>query len=98
MSNQNLDANTIKSLNFGLSFHIKEKLNPVESGKSLIYFERSSNLDQNELNICRGLDYNCLNEVNLNFPARFTKVISKLKQNKNIYIKKADKSNNFILF
>ena len=97
LSNENLDDNTVKALKYGLSFHIKETLNPIKIGKSLICFEKSSNLDPNEINICKGLVYSCFNENNVNFPVRFTKAISKLKNNDNIHITKADKSNSFVI-
>ena len=93
-----MNKTTTQALNYGLSFHINNQLDPLDIGKAFINLEKNSRIDSNNINICKGLVYSCLaNNNENNIPQRFISTIKSIKNDKNIHITKADKANSIVL-
>ena len=98
LSDKVLNKTTTQALNYGLSFHINNQLDPLDIGKAFINLEKNSRIDSNNINICKGLVYSCLaNNNENNIPQRFISTIKSIKNDKNIHITKADKANSIVL-
>ena len=99
LSSIEIDETTMKALNFGLSFFINNKTNPIHIDVAFAKLERySRNLTEKDINISKGLVYSCLfDNLEPSFPKRFRIAVNKLKNNKDIHITKADKANSFVI-
>ena len=87
-------------LGFGLNFSFSDdRVNMVSVNKGLINLEKTSgNVVSNNIQIARGCIYSlCSNSVISNIPKCFKIALKKLKNNNDIHITKADKSNSIVI-
>ena len=81
-----------------MNFGISNGIDWTEIGKSLCNLEKYGNLSTENFNICKGAIYgSLLSKVTPNIPLRFKKAYKKLKNDKDLHITRADKSNTLVI-
>ena len=98
-SNTVLDENTKSALGYGMKFSCNNLgINPVSIAKGFVNLQQNGDIDDEKLNICKGLAYGALSQPNYSTcPNRFIKALNHLKKDKHVHITKADKSNCLVL-
>ncbi|XP_066947061.1 uncharacterized protein [Macrobrachium rosenbergii] len=89
-----LEEDVSSALGYGLSFSFsKENVDYVDVANSFNYLERNCSLSSDELSICKGIVYGALSKpIPTSVPRRFIKCYSDLKNDNDLHITKADKS------
>lgn len=99
LSSYNLEDNMKHGLGFGLSFAASNfKINPTEITKGFCNLQKYGTVDDNNVNICKGMVYKSLTTADyVSCPRRYIDSYNKLKKQKDIHITKADKSNAIVI-
>lgn len=99
LSDKHLDNDTMCALGYGLNFAgLKQAVNSVDVARAFCNLEKYSNLPSDEVNICKGIVYASMsNESVPNCPQRFVKAIKSVKQDPELHVTKADKSNAVVI-
>ena len=99
LSNHNLDNSSLPALGYGLNFSITPPVpNYIDIAESLCNFEKKSNITDDIINIVKGFIYGASSIPSYsNVPLRFFNVYKKLKNDVNLHITKADKSNALVI-
>ena len=99
LSSHNLDNSSLSALGYGLNFSITPSVpNYIDIAESLCNFEKKSNVTDDIINIVKGFIYGASSFPSYsNVPLRFMNVYKKLKNDVNLHITKADKSNAMVI-
>ena len=99
LSNYTLDASALPALGYGLSFSLTPSTpNYIDITEGFCNLEKYGNVSQDTLNLVKGFVYGASSEkVYPNVPKRFLDVYKSLKNNRDLHITKADKSNALVI-
>ena len=99
LSDYNLDHSSIPALGYGLSFSLSPTIPDfIGITEAFCNLERFGNVSNDTLNLVKGFIYGVSSFPSYsNVPLRFLQVYKKLKNNKDIHITKADKSNAMVI-
>ena len=94
LSSKEIGSDVKCALGYGLSFAIVNQPNILDIATEFAKLEKKKCLQQNHIDICKGLLYSALNfPTTVNFPARFQVALKTLKKDRDLHITKADKAN-----
>ena len=99
LSDKELDSDTKCALGYGLSFTgLKHNINNVDVAKAFCNLEKYSDLPSDDLSICKGIVYASMSKESVpNCPQRFVKSIKSIKNDSDLHVTKADKSNAVVI-
>ena len=85
-----VDSSNFAATNFGI--------NPVDITKGFVNLEKRKNIDNDVVNIAKGIIYNSMQNHNyMSCPQRFIKAYKDIKFDKDIHLTKADKSSAIVI-
>ena len=99
LSSVDIDSTTIIALSYGLNFSIDKKPSAIKIASAFKKLEAQSNITATNIDIAKGIIYKELLTPSLikGMPRRFIQAINKIKNNPDLHITKADKSNTFVI-
>ena len=99
LSSYNLDNSSLAALGYGLNFSINPSIPKyIDITDGLCNLEKKGNISEETLNVVKGFIYGVSSFTSFpNVPLRFLKVYKKLKNDDNLHITKADKSNAMVI-
>ena len=98
LSSKNLNTDTVAALGYGINFALNNQIDPIAVANGFANLERYSNVAAQDINICKGFVYSALHADQVSTcPKRFLLSYKELKEDKDIYITKADKSNALVI-
>lgn len=99
MSEYNLDPSSLPALGYGLSFSLTPSMSSfIDIAEGFCNLEKFGNVSGDTLNVVKGFIYGVTSgNTYSNVPKRFLEVYKSLKNNNNLHITKADKSNALVI-
>lgn len=99
LSDKELDSNKSSALGYGMCFATSNKdINGVDIAKAFCHLEKYGDMSNDNINICKGITYGLMcKPMTPNCPQRFVKAYHELKNDKDLHITKADKSNAIVI-
>ena len=98
LTGRELDKNALLALGYGLSFAVPKNPTAMQISRNIVEMERRHNIDPTTTAMVKGIVYGAMCcENNQQYPRRFQIALNKLKQESDLHITRADKSNAFVI-